>query len=231
MILPGVIAAGRRIVSAPPVGSFPQLLSTTVSTFDATRVIQVQMPATVAAGDLLLMVVNTAGNPSLVSSPSGWTLAHTRNASGNQCVIRVFTKVATGSEGGTTAPIDLFPADSRAAQVFRIAAGSYAGSAEIASSAPSNNQSEHQLPTLTPSGGAGAYLWIAAVGGGYAANVGAVTAFPYPGGNIETIAGTGQRAMLASCWKESVAASETPGLYQFAYNVPSAGLLIGIKGA
>lgn len=79
----------------------PTYQSTTVTDFgsDSTNH-SANMPATVNAGDLLLALVATDGNPT-ITTPSGWTLLLSVPSS-IEPAFGLYGKVAAGTEGGTT---------------------------------------------------------------------------------------------------------------------------------
>jgi hypothetical protein len=99
--------------------AFPTVESVTPTSFaSASTTHNVAMPATVNAGDLLVILFTTGGGTS-VTNPSGWTEEY--NAA-IDTVSNAFctAKLAAGDEGGTT--VNLATADSvrGAAQVYRI---------------------------------------------------------------------------------------------------------------
>jgi hypothetical protein len=110
----------------------------------------VDMPDTVNAGDLLIILISTA-QPSL---PPGWTRIATNNP--------VLAKVAEGNEGGTTVTLTTAFPTRGVAQVFRITGwhGTLDGievSDEVFASSGNPNP-----PAITPSWGAQNTLYIAA---------------------------------------------------------------------
>ena len=62
----------------------------------------VQLPATVAAGDILVIATVSFGGNAGSNTPSGWTRQLTFSSGYHGGKTRIFTKVASGSEGGTT---------------------------------------------------------------------------------------------------------------------------------
>lgn len=107
----------------------PVVESLTPTEFDSTGATRaVPMPATVNAGDLLLMFyaqgpATSSGNNTTTATPSGWTLISTTAVGGIGACVRgsVFAKVAAGTEGGTT--VNVVPGESTrgcAVHVYRI---------------------------------------------------------------------------------------------------------------
>lgn len=82
----------------------------------------VAMPATVNAGDLLIMAFSSHSATG-ITTPSGWTL---EDSTANVDVrLSIMTKVAAGTEGGTTVDVVTAAVEAGAAVVIRIAAGTY----------------------------------------------------------------------------------------------------------
>lgn len=114
----------------------------------------INMPATISAGDILLMVLSLDGNPT-VTTPSGWTLL-TQGAEGNLKGV-AFYKSATGSEDGSTVNVTVSPAEAVAAVVVSM---SDAGVPETTTPNTGNSE-EPDPPSLTPAGGTKDYTWLA----------------------------------------------------------------------
>ncbi len=96
-------------------------VTATASTGSGSGSLTVNYPATVNAGDLLLMLVSTYhASASNVSTPSGWTALWNGAASSMRGT--AFAKVADGSEGGTTFTLSSSGGNFAAAvQIYRIA--------------------------------------------------------------------------------------------------------------
>jgi hypothetical protein len=93
----------------------PQVQSMTpTSVSSASTTHNVSMPATVNAGDLLLMLITFHATQGSVTTPSGWT------AAGSIGLANIFTKAASGSEGGTTVNVVTANSVKAAAQTYRI---------------------------------------------------------------------------------------------------------------
>lgn len=95
----------------------------------------VSMPASIAAGDLLIAFcsTNTTGGH---STPSGWTKLKeiTEVGGGLPNTLACFTKTAAGTESGTTPSFTAGSANC-AAHVYRIPAGKWTGSVAVSSGA------------------------------------------------------------------------------------------------
>jgi len=170
--------------------AFPQVLGSVTETAFAgdTTAHLVAMPATVSAGELLMMLFvchTTAAH----TKPDGWEVQWnlaTSTLSNTTC----FVRVADGTEGGTTVDVVTADAQSAAAQVYRITdwEGTLSGVENgTAVSAVSNTPDP---PSLTPSWGLLDTLWIAMFGAGDDDET--VTSFPtdYTDG-VDTVSGAG----------------------------------------
>lgn len=123
----------------------------------------IAMPAQVQAGDLLLMLVAPQQTATAVIPPAGWDVVYQRGTTPDQSVVTgIFSRVATGSEGGGTATITIGASRHIAAQVHRIS-GAVARAGLRVSAAMNANFTGSNIfpPALTNSWGAGnASLWI-----------------------------------------------------------------------
>ena len=198
-------------------GTFPTVSSVTPTTVaTASTAHLVSMPATVAAGDLLIVIITLpGGSGNTITTPTGWTLI-TTNSNGTTTRSGIYAKNAAGTEGGTTVGFTSSSSTVATAQTFRILAGNWnAGtltsvisvatpvSATTASPAP---------PSLTPSWGADDTLWITySAGETYTS----VTSYPsgFSGGTMTTTGSSTTGASTATAQLHLNAATESPGTY------------------
>ncbi|CAE7345100.1 unnamed protein product, partial [Symbiodinium pilosum] len=154
-IIAALLLAGHAMAAAPTITGTP------VTTSTAFTAGNINLPGTIAANDLLIVVwANDGGNqnPALTG--------FTRLDSGAS-VHAVFAKKATGSEGATVA----FTQDANedvAAIAFRILAAEWTQDLADVEAAYSDTDNP---PSLTPTGGAADYLFIATAGNGAGATV------------------------------------------------------------
>ena len=96
-----VTALGTTLVATPPASGAPATLTQAgaASTAGNRTGHQVTVPASVQAGDLLVVVL-TWNSQTAVTGPTGWTSLQTHAGSG--ITGRVWTKVATAVDAGTT---------------------------------------------------------------------------------------------------------------------------------
>lgn len=187
--------------------AFPQVADVTESEDTGGGAsVSVAMPATVNAGDLLVMIVaaNT-GNTSTLGTPSGWTKILQTN-SGDQRSITTYYKVASGSEGGTSVTISLAGDPSNTAhQVYRITSHNSSAPPVLGTTGASTTPTS---PSVTPSWGAKDTLWISAAAGSNTTDDGTA---PTNYGNFVGTLNTGGAPYLGSARRELNAASEDPG--------------------
>lgn len=202
-------------VEAPPGVGIVQTLAYSNQTF--TRYAQLQLPATITAGNTLLAIMVIAQNRT-VTPPSGWTLIgsnpHEGGANGGTYVYR---KTATGSEGGTKPSWDTGSAARSAFAFYELDVGNI----EVLFS------QTNDPPALTPSGGNRQYTWIVH-NSQYGTGARAYTAAPSTYGGMTTArtnatnapTNSGERT-IATAHKLATAASDDPGIFATAGALPT----------
>ncbi|MCJ7575163.1 MAG: hypothetical protein MUO80_00495, partial [Dehalococcoidia bacterium] len=107
------------LVTAVPALAAPVVASVTETAFGSdTTGHNVTMPATVNAGDLLIVLFTNDGDAT-VTTPSEWTELASNEADG-AVRLSVYYKIAAGTEGGTTVNFVTSASEQAAAQVYRI---------------------------------------------------------------------------------------------------------------
>lgn len=194
--------------------AFPTWESTTGTPLtSATSPQSVDMPATVNAGDLLLLVYGsqtTAGDP---QTPSGWTALQsaTDYSTGTGAV---FAKVADGTEGGGTVEVSLAATRRGAAQIIRVSGweGTISGVELGGVVADVGAGTAPNAGSFSPSWGAEDTLWVWFVTA--SDDDEDVTAAPSGYSNLtstKTGAGLNASATVGSATLANNAASEDPG--------------------
>lgn len=190
---------------------FPAVQSITETLFnsDATAHL-VNMPATVDAGDLLLVLFANDDNAT-VTTPSGWTLLGTDT---NSTFLRlsIYYKSADGTEDGTTVDFVTSATEQAVAQVYRITGWD---SIEGSIFDPNGSSTTPDPPSFNPTGwGVRDTLWIAAEAN---ANGETVSAYPTSYTNGTNSVSTGgvstDRAGLGSARRENAVETEDPGTF------------------
>ena len=200
--------------AAPAAGVYPVVESRVVTTFSTnTTTHNVLMPETINSGDLLFVPFGNDGGAT-VTTPSGWSLRGTVDASG-QGRMTVFARVATGDLAGTTVNFVTSASEEGAAIVYRIS--NWGGTLSDLAISSMALQSSPDPPSLTSGFGVYPTLWIAMV----------ATSSPYtltptgPPTNYTNIqqAISNQTTAAIQMWtaeRELTASSENPGAFSMA---------------
>jgi len=130
---------------------------TTSNAFTSTTTCAVPMPATVAAGDLLLAFISGQNSASTWTGPTGWV--ELADASGQA----VYYKIADGTEGGTSPTFTVSASQRSQFSIFRVTNWHGTTPPEIAFTTGTTSTSP-DAPSLTPSWGLDSDLWLWFVG-------------------------------------------------------------------
>ena len=211
-----VVALALGLSSSPvPTLAAPAVASVTETAFSSeTTAHNVSMPATVNAGDLLIVLFNNDGGAT-VTTPAGWTQLAS-NATGTAVRLSVYYKIAAGTEDGTKVNFVTSANEQAAAQVYRITDWHGTTPPEI-STAATGTDTAADPSSLNPAGWDLANtLWLAVAGQDQG---GGTPTYPvsYTGG-ITTRSSTGgsQRCQMMSARRVLAAASENPGAFTIA---------------
>jgi hypothetical protein len=208
------LALSFSLVTTAPVIAAPVVASVTETAFGTDMTDHyVNMPSTIDAGDLLIVLFANDKTES-VTTPSGWNLLASSVNTGNHVRLSVYYKIAAGNEGGTTVNFITSAAEEAAAQVYRIA--NWHGTAPAEISAPAHGASTAPNPaSLDPAGWDVAdTLWIAVAGQDRGDQMG-TTAYPAgytDGTSTLSSSGTGSCRIL-SARRVLATASEDPGAF------------------
>ena len=164
------------LVTAVPALAAPVVASVTETAFGTNTLDHyVDMPATVNAGDLLIVLFTNDGNDT-VTTPGGWTELAS-DANGTYVRLSVYYRIAAGTEGGTTVNFVTSGVEQAAAQVYRITNWHGTTPPEISTAATGTSTSPNPA-SLDPAGWDVAdTLWIA-VAGQDRGDQGGTTAYP-----------------------------------------------------
>jgi len=199
------------LMTTVPALAAPVVASVTETAFDtATKDHYVNMPATVNAGDLLIVLFNNDGDET-VTTPAGWSLLAS-DANGTQVRLSVYYKIAAGTEGGTTVNFVTSDNEEAAAQVYRITDWHGTTPPEI-STAATDTSNKPNPASLDPIGwDVSDTLWLAVAGQDRGDQDG-TTAYPaYYTDGISTPSSNGTRSCRTlSARRVLAAASENPG--------------------
>lgn len=215
---------------APPTGitllDITQTVEATASTSHAAN-----LPATVAAGNLLVLIATvraSSGDNSGVGTPTGWTKVG-EGRSGHAGILTTFCaiyyKVAAGTEGGTSVSFTSALSSNMAAQVHRLSSGSSASATfDWGDAVPTANPPAH-----TSGSGSGNLYWIAGFGSnGSAAPTGWPTGFN--DAQTTTASGGTLACRVISCAMVSSSNPVNPGQFTMAASTNSASFTISVPG-
>ena len=151
------------LVTVVPALAAPVVASVTETAFGSdTTGHNVTMPATVNAGDLLIVLFTNDGDAT-VTTPSEWTELASNEADG-AVRLSVYYKIAAGTEGGTTVNFVTSASEQAAAQVYRITDWHGTTPPEI-STAATETSTAPDPAFLDPAGwGVSNTLWLAVAG-------------------------------------------------------------------
>jgi len=212
-ILAIALVLSFSLVTAVPTLAAPVVASVTETAFGTdTTDHNVDIPAMVNAGDLLIVLFTNDGNAN-VTTPVGWTQLAS-NASGAAVRLSVYYKIAEGTEGGTTVNFVTSAAEQAAAQVYSITDWHGTTPPEI-STAATGTSTRPNPASLDPAGwDVAETLWIA-VAGQDRGDQGEPTAYPasYTDG-ISTLSSNGTGSCRThSAQRVLAVASENPGAF------------------
>ena len=210
-----VVALALGLSSSPVlVLAAPAVASVTQTAFNSdTQTHNVSMPATVNAGDLLIVLFTNDGSAT-VTTLAGWTpLAST--AEGSHVRLSVYYKKAAGTEGGTTVNFNTSASEQAAAQVYRITDWHGTTPPEISTAATNAGSTAPDPASLNPAGwGTANTLWLA-VAGQDRGNAGETIYYPasYTNGTSTQSSGDNGCCRTLSARRALAAALENPGAF------------------
>jgi len=200
------------LATAVPALAAPVVASVTETVFGTdTTNHNVNMPVTVNAGDLLIVLFTNDGSAT-VTTPAGWSLLASDDNTAVRC--SVYYKIAVGDEDGTTVNFVTPAAEEAAAQVYRITDWHGTTPPEI-STAATGTSTRPNPASLDPAGWDVAdTVWLA-VAGQDRGDQGEPTAYPasYTDGT-STLSSEGTASCRTlSARRVLAAASENPGAF------------------
>jgi hypothetical protein len=211
--------------------AFPQVADVNTEAYPTVSVNHAaDMPATVAAGDLLILAMYIEDGARLATTPTDWTLLGeddpALNATGSSGRLFIYAKDAVGDEDGTTVNVVTNASRVGASIVYQITAASWGGDL-------SNDVDIASATIATASGAAGDPAAVTA-GWGSADNLfivfsataddpNAHTAAPTNYDDLQTIdtGAVGAGGSIGSATRELAAASDDPGVFTFTTSPPS----------
>ncbi len=207
------LALSFSLMTTVPVIAAPVVASVTGTAFGTdTTDHYVNMPSTIGAGDLLI-VVFANDRDATITIPAGWSELAS-DTSGPHVRLSVYYRIAAGTEGGTTVNFITSAAEEAAAQVYRIVNWHGTTPPEISTAATGSDAAPDPTP-LNPAGWDVAdTLWIA-VAGQDRGNQPGTPAYPasYTDGKSTLSSGGNGGCRVHSAHRVLAAASEDPGAF------------------
>ncbi len=207
------IALSFTLVTTVPVMSAPVVAPATETAFGTdTTSHYVNMPSTVNAGDLLIVLFSNDRTGS-VTIPGGWTELSS-DTSGPHIRVSVYYRIAAGTEGGTTVNFITSAAEEAAAQVYKITNWHGTTPPEISIAATGSDASPDPSSLNPTTWDVADTLWIAVAGQDRGDQTGTMA---YPAGYIDgtstlSSGGTGS-CRIHSAHRVLATASEDPGAF------------------
>lgn len=198
--------------------TFPSVAGTNSGTNSATTSHTINFPASVASGDLLVLV--TACESGFLTIDGFSELV----AINNGVVGRVYYKVATGSEGGSATFTTGGSVESCYA-IYRITGQNASGFIEDGSAS-----ADADPASLTPSWGSADTLWLACIAGRNSSNPQITAA---PSGYSSLVAADVEAGIFDICcaiaYRQNAAATEDPGAFTAPGGTNAASVTVGIR--
>jgi hypothetical protein len=192
--------------------AFPTAAAPTITTISTSLTgMNVNMPSTVNAGDLLLAFVEVP-NAGSWTLPTDWVELGSQLGGGSVGELTVFYKIADGTEDSTTPTFTASTGSTASWQVIRVT--DWHGTTPPEMATASGDVSAADPASLTPSWGSADTLWIAAAGHTAASNA-AWSAGPsgYDGFTQSGASSGGSAVSLATAWETVASSTENPGAY------------------
>lgn len=188
---------------------------TVKSTSFATSVtsMAVNYPASTTSGDLLVAISGVRNSGTWSTIPSGWSQLVAPFAAGGVGDMTVFTKTASGTEGGTTATWVASVATTASWLTVDISGWDGTTTPEFATKNSGGTPSTNSFNAVTPASGADNYLWLAL----YVTTANGTTASAAPtnylGFVTNSVSSGGSQVGASFAYRQLNASSETPGSF------------------
>ena len=172
-------------------------------------------PATVNAGDLLIVVASFGWGDGTVTEPTGYdgTIKFT-TANGSSNKLSGFVKLAAGTEGGGTYTVTTGESSQGLLRCIRVSGwyGTISGGVEFGTASTGSDDSP-DAPSLTPAWGSADTLWLDIFGNDNPYNT--VSSYPTnytAAGTYAVTSSNGSPSGIGSSYRNYAAASENPGV-------------------
>lgn len=206
--------------------AFPTVESQTTTNFgvDATSHLA-NYPATVNAGDRLLLLSAFDGTPT-ITTPSDYTIVDV--VTGADPVVGVYTKIAAGTEGGGTIDVATSASERGGVSIYRLS-GTSRTVGDVAIAWSTATTSSPNPPNLAPSWGSADNLWFCAC----SASAGTTDSANSSGYGNRVFTGTAAttNAAIVHLRKTATASSDDPSAWTWGSSVNITAFTIAVKPA
>jgi hypothetical protein len=188
--------------------SFPQVHSLRSSSDASGTDHEIDISPDISAGDLLVVVFASDGNPT-VTFPAGWYQLF-QTAYSSYVKLGVWYRIADGEEGDTIT-VTTSASEGISSLCYRITG--YSGVPEVGTAVTSSGSTTPNPPSLSPAWGALDTLWLACCANDDGTNY--ITAYPanYPIGNNNEYPDNSAGCGVATAFRELNADTEDPGTF------------------
>lgn len=185
------LPATAALLTQGPV-AFPWIGSQSTGTSASGTTVNINLPANILAGDLLLLMIKvTAGT---ITTPSGFTQIDTAAGGGGVGVWNLYRKTAAGSEGAT---LSVVTSNNTARLYTCLKIRNWQGTPEIATATASGTSLDPG--NLTPSWGSDQNLWVVFGHSGFSIS-----------GSLSGYTAITTPTLSAAAWKHAEATSDDP---------------------
>lgn len=206
--------------------AFPTTAPATTTSFTTSVTsMAVNMPSSIASGDLLIAAVGVR-NAGTWTLPSGWNVLEEKAGGGGVGETGVWYKIADGSEGATqtwTAGV----ATTGAWHSFKITDWHGTTPPEYAST--NGDSASVNPPSLSPSWGSDDTLWITLAGSSANAMTFSVAPTSFTGLTSTTASSGGGASNMGSAYRQNATATEDPSTFTTSTNRWWSSFTIGIR--
>lgn len=198
--------------------AFPKVQTIATTIVDTNQTAHVQsMPASIAAGDLLLALFCVDVQPSSISWPGDWTELLELGDGSNICKVSVGYKKAAG--GDTLTITTATPARHSSGVMYRIDSmiDPDTQAPEISTGVGGGSDDSPDPDSLTPTGGAKDFMWVAMQGHDH---IDTTDSYPtnYSGNQTSTQGAVGASTGVGIATRELNASVEDPGVFTLSGN-------------
>jgi len=221
------------LLASPAWAAFPVVATSNGGGDSATTTSHtVNLPASIASGDLLLIYLSCRDSNTTITNPAGWverlnTFAQTDNGAG-QVEVLISSRVSDGTEGGS---VSVTTGTSVAcAYISHRITGQHASSAPEFGTVAKGSSVNPDPPAVTPSWGAEDNLFLAPI---FASSNPTVSAYPtsYVDNQRREVTVVASNAVVAVSSRNLNATTDNPGTYTISASTPWGAMTVVVRPA